>query len=209
MISVKTAKLWPSHGKLVGFFLPWSVGESCFVQVFLSEADSTHCVHVFLKNHIFNYSISRRQKTYSPTFMSSFSAVSAWAFLVVFPIHRASVFKAHHIDSSSYSFTVVARQTTVGRWIVVNHNTLRLWKHSPNFSRCHFCIYQSAIEDEIKRGKLVYVYMGYYHLRSRYTMLVCSGGDFFQSCLNGEAQVQFFFSILCSYKSGIVYTCLV
>ena len=51
----------------------------------------------------------------------------------------------------------IARQTAVGRWIVVNHNTLRLCKHSLNFSQCYFCIDESAIGDEKGREKLTYV----------------------------------------------------
>ena len=58
----------------------------------------------------------------------------------------------------------VARQMTVARWIVVKHNTLRLCKHGPNFSQYHICIYQLAIGDEMKREKLVYVYMLFYQL---------------------------------------------
>ena len=58
----------------------------------------------------------------------------------------------------------VARQTTVGSWIVVNHNILRLCNHSLNFSQCHFCINQSAKGYEKKREKLVYVYVKFYQL---------------------------------------------
>ena len=73
----------------------------------------------------------------------------------------------------------VARQTTVGRWKVVNHNTLRLCKLSLNFSQCHFCIYESAIGDEKEKEMLVFVYMVYCHFPGIYTLLVCGGGDFF------------------------------
>ena len=73
---------------------------------------------------------------------------------------------------------------TVGRWIVVNHNTLRLCKRSLNFSQCHFCIYQSAKRNGKEREKLVYVYMVYYQLRGLYTIFGVWRWWFFQSRLN-------------------------
>ena len=72
---------------------------------------------------------------------------------MVFRIDSVKLFKLLNIDSSFYSFMAVARQTTVGRWIVVNHNRLRLCKQGLNFSQCHFCIYQSAIGNEIRKKK--------------------------------------------------------
>ena len=49
--------------------------------------------------------------------------------------------------------------------------------------------------------------MAYFHLRGIYTLLVCGGGDFFQYPSNLKTlQVQFFSSILCSHKCGIMFT---
>ena len=49
--------------------------------------------------------------------------------------------------------------------------------------------------------------MAYFHLRGIYTLLVCGGVDFFQYPSNLRTlQVQFFFSIQCSHKGGIMYT---
>ena len=141
--------------------------------------------------------------------MSSFSAVFGWAFLVVFSIDHVSFLKPHDLDSSSYSLMAVARQTTVGRRIVVNHNTIRLCKHSLRFIRCHFCVYQSAIGDELESEKLVCAYMVYYHVCGLHRLMVCGSGDFCQSRLNIKAQVQFSFSIKCSHECGNLYTCLV
>ena len=59
------------------------------------------------------------------------------------------------MGSSSYSFHGGCTTNTGDTYQEVNHQTLR---QSPNFSQCHFCIYQSAIGDEIER-KLVYKYM--------------------------------------------------
>ena len=52
------------------------------------------------------------------------------------------------------AFMVVARQNR-GYLLRSEHQTLR---RSLNFSQCHFCIYQSAIRDEIEREKLVDIY---------------------------------------------------
>ena len=41
----------------------------------------------------------------------------------------------------------------------MNHNTLRLCRHSLNFSQCHFCIYQSAIGNGKQTEKLVFIHM--------------------------------------------------
>ena len=69
--------------------------------------------------------------------------------------------------------------------------TLRLC----NISQCHFCIYQSAIGDETKREKLMYVYMVYYLFRRLYPILVCGGGYFFHYRLNVKMHVQHFLFI--------------
>ena len=96
------------------------------------------------------------QKIHWPTFMSNISNKRKWVFLAMFPLDLVYLFKPKKNTFFQYIFHGVC--TTRGYVLRSEPETLR---QSLNFSRCHFCIYQSAIEDEIKKAKLEYTHEVY------------------------------------------------
>ena len=113
--------------------------------------------------------------------MNRFSTKCEWVFLADFPL---DLVKPQDIDSSSYSFQGGCTAETVGGLIVVKHNTLRLRKHSLNFSHCRFCIYQSATGDEKEREKLDYALCVYTCYTSIFVFFGVWWCWFFKSRLN-------------------------
>ena len=164
-----------------------------------SEADSTHFVHMFLKNHVFQPRTKIFTGQFScPAFQPSSNEQSWWS---------SQSIKSSFLAPPTASWWLHDRDS--GTLDISETHTLRLCKHSPNFSPCHFCIYQSGIGDEKEREKLVFVCIHGtlpsswpIHIFGVWWWWIFSVSPKGKKCTCDVL----FFLILCSHKCRIIYT---